>query len=88
MTLDRDAYIEVRGRRYSVPADFAGQTVQIRLTLEDELAVYHSEQLVATHRVVSGEPGWVTVPSHHAALWAKTLAVEQRPLAVYEEVGS
>ncbi len=65
-----------------------GQTVQIRLTLEDELAVYHSEQLVVSHRVVSGAPGWVTVPSHHAALGAQTLAVEQRPLAVDEEVAS
>ena len=83
-----DAYIEVRGRRYSVPADCAGQTVQIRLTLANELAVYHDEQLVATHCVVPGAPGWVTVPSHHAALWAQTLAVEQRPLAVYEEVGA
>lgn len=84
MTLD-NAYIDVRGRRYSVPADVAGQTVQIRLTLEGELAVYAGERLVATHRVVSGELDWVTVPSHHAALWVQTLAVEQRPLAVYEE---
>lgn len=83
-----DAYIDVRGRRYSVPALLAGRTVQIRLTLEDELAVYDGEALMATHRVVSGEPGWVTVPDHHAALWAQTLEVEQRPLAVYEEVAS
>jgi len=83
-----DAYIEVRGGRYSVPAGFAGQTVQIRLTLDGDLIIYDGEQLVATHRVVSGAPGWITVPSHHAALWAQTLAVEQRPLAVYEEVAS
>ncbi len=81
-----DAYIDVRGRRYSVPAEVAGQTVQIRLTLEGELAVYARERLVATHRVVSEELDWVTVPDHHAALWVQTLAVEQRPLAVYEEV--
>lgn len=81
-----DASIHVRGRRYSVPADWAGQTGQIRLTLEGALVVYAGEQLVATHRVVSGEPGWVTVAGHHAALWAQTLAVEQRPLAVSEEV--
>jgi transposase len=31
-----DAYIEVRGRRYSVPAHLAGRPVQIRLTLEGE----------------------------------------------------
>lgn len=84
-----DAYIEIRGRRYSVPAHLAGQTVQTRLTLDGELAVYDGEQVVASHRVVvSRAPGWVTVPAHHAALWAQTLAVEQRPLAVYEEVTS
>ena len=83
-----DAYIDVRGRRYSVPAQLAGRAVQIRLTLDGELAVYDGEQLVVTHQVVSGKLSWVTVPEHHAALWAQTLAVEQRPLAVYEEVAS
>lgn len=81
-----DAYIDVRGGRYSVPAQLAGRSVQIRLTLEGELAIYDGEQLVAGHRVGAG--GWVTVPAHHATLWAQTLAVEQRPLAVYEEVTS
>jgi transposase len=83
-----DAYIDVRGCRYSVPASLAGQMVQIRLTLEGALAVYDGEQLVATHQVSTGNRGWVSVPAHHAALWAQTLAVEQRPLSVYEEVTS
>ena len=81
-----DAYIEVRGRRYSVPAHVAGRSVQIRLTLDGALTVYDGEDLVATHRVVAGERDWVTVPAHHEALWAQTLEVERRPLAVYEEV--
>lgn len=81
-----DAYIDVRGRRYSVPAHLAGRPVQIRLTLEGDLAVYEGEHVVASHRVVAGELGWVTVPAHHEALWAQTLEVERRPLAVYEEV--
>jgi transposase len=38
-----DAYIDVRGRRYSVPGSLAGQTVQIRLTLDGALAVYEGE---------------------------------------------
>ena len=83
-----DAYIEVRGRRYSVPAHLAGRAVQIRLTLDGELAVYEDEHIVASHRVVAGERDWVTVPAHHEALWAQTLEVERRPLAVYEEVAS
>lgn len=83
-----DAYIDVRGHRYSVPAQLAGRSVQIRITLDGELAIYNGEQLEATHQVVSDEPGWVTVPGHHAALWAQTLAVERRPLTAYEEVTS
>jgi transposase len=81
-----DASIDVRGRRYSVPAHLAGRPVEIRLTLEGELAVYDGEQLVATHRVVPGGAGWVTVPAHHAALWADTVQVERRALSEYEEV--
>ena len=81
-----DAYIEVRGGRYSVPAQLAGRSVQIRLTLDGDLTVYDGEQLVASHRVMPGVSDWVTVPSHHAALWAQTLAVEQHPLTAYEEV--
>jgi hypothetical protein len=78
--------IEVRGRRYSVPAHLAGRAVPIRLTLDGELSVYDGEQPVANHRVSAGAGDWVTIPAHHAALWAKTLEVEQGPLTVYEEV--
>src|SRR5581483_8417016 len=54
-------YIEVRGRRYSVPTDLAGRLVQIRLTLDGALAVYDGEQLVASHRAAPHAPGWATV---------------------------
>lgn len=74
-----DASIDVRGRRSSVPAQLAGRSVPIRLTRDGELAVYDGEPLAATRQVSSGEPGWVTVPAQHAALWAPTLEVEQRP---------
>ena len=77
-----DAYIHVRGNRYSVPSTLVGQTVTIRIGLDDTLRVYHQEQLVARHQLQQGD--WVTVPEHHAPLWAD-LHVEQRPLQVYEE---
>jgi hypothetical protein len=53
--------------------------------------VRHSQTAAITgvspaHEVMRGAQGWVTVPAHHADLWADTLAVERRPLAVYEEV--
>ena len=80
-----DAYIEVRGNRYSLPASLAGQRVSIRIGLDGLLAVYHADQLVARHTLRTAEQGWVTTPEHHQALW-DAVEVEHRPLAVYEEV--
>jgi len=84
-----DAYVEVRGNRYSVPAALAGQGVHVRIGLDGEVRVYHQERLVANHRLKDRAQGWVTVPAHHAELWRQTLGVEpgveQRSLAVYAE---
>jgi transposase len=81
-----DAYVEVRGNRYSVPGALAGQAVRVRITLDAAVAIYDGAQCVAQHGLRPATQGWVTVPAHHAGLWADTLAVERRPLAVYEEV--
>jgi transposase len=81
-----DSYIDVRGNRYSVPATLVGQVVVVRIGLDGQLRVYQDDLLVATHQLRPAEEGWVTVPAHHATLWQQTLKVEQRSLAVYEEV--
>lgn len=81
-----DAYIEVRGNRYSVPDGLCGSTVQVRIGLDGVLRVFHGEALMARHRIRSAREGWVTVPEHHAQLWQEVLQVERRPLEVYEEV--
>lgn len=83
-----DAYVEVRGNRYSVPATLAGRRVSVRLSLDGLLTVFEGETCVARHTLVPATAGWVTVPEHHAALWASTLEVEHRPLSVYEEVST
>jgi hypothetical protein len=80
-----DAYIEVRGNRYSVPANLVGQTVVVYIGLGRTLRVFHDRTLVATHLLRSIQDGWVTVPEHHAALWQSTLQVERRSLEAYEE---
>jgi hypothetical protein len=82
-----DSYIDVCGNRYSVPAALVGQMVVVRIGLDDSLRVYQEEQLVATHHLQPAREGWATVAEHHAPLWKSALAVEQRPLEVYEEVG-
>jgi Integrase core domain len=81
-----DAYIEVRGNRYSVPGHLSGQRVSIRLSLDGVLSVFEGEQRVAEHRLQPADGGWVTVPQHHTSLWQDALRVERRPLEVYEEV--
>lgn len=83
-----DGYVNVRGNRYSVPGELAGQTVAVRLGLDDRLRIFHADQLVASHSLRPGQTGWSTVPDHHAALWQATLKVEQRPLETYEEVAT
>lgn len=83
-----DCYIEVRGNRYSVPDPLAGQVVRVRIGLDDELRVYAHDELVAQHRLQPRSQGWVSAPGHHTRLWQTVLQVEQRPLAVYEEVVS
>jgi len=82
-----DSYVAVRGNRYSVPASLVGQVVAIHLSLDGHLRVVAGDQVVATHQLQGAAQGWVTVAEHHAALWEQvTGPVEQRPLAVYEEV--
>lgn len=81
-----DAYIQVRGNHYSVPDHLTGQHVRVHIGLDDSLRVYAGERLVAHHRLQSAAEGWVTVPDHHAPLWAQTLKVEQRSLKTYEEM--
>jgi hypothetical protein len=83
-----DAYVDVRGNRYSVPGALVGQVVTVRIGFDDVLQVYDGERVVAEHRLKPKAHGWATVPDHHADLWRDTLNVEQRPLAAYEEVAA
>jgi hypothetical protein len=82
-----DGYIEVKGNRYSVPAALAGQRVAVRIGLDRLLRIYHAEHLVASHTLRSRQEGWSTLAEHRTEMWRTTLPqVEQRPLAIYEEV--
>ncbi len=83
-----DAFIDVLGNRYSVPAHLCGQQVVIHRTLDGELRVFDSTgSLVATHRLRSAEDGWQVVPEHHARLWQQT-RVQARSLQSYEEAAA
>jgi len=82
-----DSYIEVRGNRYSVPCEYCGKPVTIRISLNGELSVYDiSDQLLAQHILRAASEGWRRDNCHHQALWEQTLNVEKRDLDAYEEV--
>ena len=82
-----DGYIEVRGNRYSVPAALAGQRVAVRIGLDGLLRIYQAETMIASHTLKNRREGWSTLPEHRSEMWKNTLPqVEQRALAVYEEV--
>ena len=83
-----DAYIDVRGNRYSVPDRLVRQVVAVRIGLDGALRIFHNDELVARHLLRAGREGWQTVPEHHARLWEEALQVARRPLDVYEEAGS
>lgn len=80
-----DAYVDVRGNRYSVPGAYCGQSVSVHIGLDDSVVIYHGETRIAQHRLCSADAGWQTVADHHERLWAD-VAVQARSLTTYEEV--
>jgi len=82
-----DGYIDVRGNRYTVPTQYCGQGVSIRIGLLGQLRVYNAaDSLIATHLLRPKQQGWQSQPDHHRELWQETLNVEYRDLSVYQEV--
>lgn len=85
-----DGYVDVRGNRYSVPATHCGQSVAVRIGLDDTLRVIDAlDNVVAVHTLRSVQCGWQTASGHHTALWQAAGGfdvVERRSLSVYEEV--
>lgn len=86
-----DGYVDVDGNRYSVPSEWSGKMVMVRIGLDGSLRIYDpanpdpNAPPLAFHWLKDTQEGWSTVPEHHAALWQSTLNVESRPLQVYEE---
>ena len=81
-----DGYIDVAGNRYSVPDDYRGQEVMVRISLDGRLKVFAGDKPVTEHLLRDQSEGWSTVPGHHARLWRETLTAQHRDLSVYEEV--
>jgi len=85
--VSKDAYIEVRGNRYSVPGALVGQTVTVYIGLDQSLRVADAHHhWVAHHMLKSAHQGWSTDAQHHRPLWQNSShTVQARSLATYEE---
>lgn len=85
-TVSYDAFVDVRGNRYSVPAVQCGSVVAVRIGVGDErLRVFAGDVLVAEHRLQQTKGENVVVKDHHRILWEQALPVARRELADYEE---
>jgi transposase len=80
-----DGYVDVRGNRYAIPAEFVGKTLTVRIGLDDRLRVFFQDRLVTEHLLRPRSEGWVQVPEYHAPLWPEAMRVDIRPLERYEE---
>ena len=60
----------------------------VRIELDSQLGIYHSDELIVIHRLQPASQGWVTVPGYHHDLWRNALQVERRRLDVYKAVAT
>lgn len=51
--VSRDCFVSYRGKRYSVPYRYAGQTVKIKETLDHHLEIYDEHECIATHPILT-----------------------------------
>jgi hypothetical protein len=81
-----DSYIEVKGNRYSVPHQYCGLLVKIKISLDEELKVFSTDdEFLAHYNLCSKTEGWQTTASHHKQLWQDVM---RRPLEEYEELAN
>jgi hypothetical protein len=99
-TVATDCLVNYQTNRYSVPARLVGQTVELVIH-GGMLGIYHRGERVAEHIVDPRRFQTVMVKAHYAELFKRAASVakpatsivpwpevEERPLAVYEELAT
>lgn len=101
-TVSSEAMVHFQGSRYSVPPEYAGQTVEVA-AVGGQIIIRTSEMVIAEHRQALKAGQCIVEREHLAQLWKITaqqtappaevpwqltgaVAVQQAPLSVYEEV--
>ena len=67
-TVARDCLVTVETHRYSVPAAYVGQTVEVQWGADATVQIYHQGTLIATHPRASGHHQHCVEAAHYAAL--------------------
>lgn len=53
--VSRDCFVSYRGKKYSVPYRYAGQTVKIKETLNHHIEIYDEQECIARHPIWIGQ---------------------------------
>jgi transposase len=78
----RDCFVSFDGNDYSVPAVYARQTLQLKVSEDGQLLVLNAQnEVVAEHRVVPGHHQRIAVPAHYANI-GKSSPPARRPVAL------
>jgi hypothetical protein len=64
----RDCLVTVETNRYSVPAAYVGQCVEVQWGPEETVQFYHQGTLIASHPRQRGQHQLCVEPAHDAAL--------------------
>jgi transposase len=82
-TVARDCLVTVETNRYSVPAAYVGQVVEVQWGAAATVQIYHQGTLIATHPRAEGQHQLCIDPTHYQALRTPPVA----PLAATEPEG-
>lgn len=64
----KDCHLEYQGNRYSVPYQYARRELTVRAQ-GDQLRIFDSETLIATHTLSHQKHQMITDPAHFSGLW-------------------
>lgn len=95
--VSRDSFISFRGKRYSVPYRYVGQTVKVKETLDHHIEIYDEHECIAKHPILTGKVGYHLNIEHYKGLNTTqnglatshiqpTLEVEHRSLHIYDQL--
>ena len=75
--VSRDCYFSFKGNFYSVPWQYGGKAVTVRVTPEDVLEIWADGKCVGSHQLCRKKGQTITDREHLRGLWTKTCQAPQ-----------